>query len=58
MRNIRRDANEQLKKLKKDGDISEDGLKKSEDSIQKITDKFIKEVDKAVETKEKEIMEV
>ncbi|MDD3704547.1 MAG: ribosome recycling factor [Clostridiaceae bacterium] len=58
VRNIRRDANEQLKKLKKDGDISEDGLKKSEDSIQKITDKFIKEVDKAVETKEKEIMEV
>lgn len=58
VRNIRRDANEQIKKLKKDGDLTEDGLKKSEESIQKITDKFIKEVDKAVEMKEKEIMEV
>ncbi|MEA4845612.1 MAG: ribosome recycling factor [Clostridiaceae bacterium] len=58
IRNIRRDANEQLKKLKKDGDITEDALKKSEDNIQKTTDKFIKEADKAVEMKEKEIMEV
>ena len=58
IRNIRRDANEQLKKLKKDGEITEDALKKSEDNIQKTTDKFIKEADKAVEIKEKEIMEV
>ncbi len=58
IRNIRRDANEHLKKLKKDGDITEDDLKKSEENIQKITDKFIKEADKAVEVKEKEILEV
>jgi len=58
IRNIRRDANEHLKKLKKDGEITEDNLKKSEENIQKITDKFIKEADKAVEVKEKEILEV
>lgn len=58
VRNIRRDANDSLKKHKKDGDITEDELKKSEDDTQKITDKFIKEVDKLAETKEKEIMEV
>jgi len=58
LRNIRRDANDHLKKLKKDGEITEDEQKKSEEDIQKITDKYIKEVDKAVEAKEKEIMEV
>ncbi len=58
IRNIRRDANEHLKKLKKDGEITEDDLKKSEENIQKTTDKFIKEADKAVEAKEKEILEV
>jgi ribosome recycling factor len=58
IRNIRRDANEHLKKLKKDGDITEDALKKSEEDIQKMTDKCIKETDKAVELKEKEILEV
>lgn len=58
IRNIRRDANDQLKKLKKDGKITEDEFKKSEEGIQKITDKYIKEADKAVEAKEKEIMEV
>lgn len=58
IRNIRRDVNDQLKKFKKDGEITEDGLKKSEEDIQKQTDKFIKEIDKAIELKEKEIMEV
>lgn len=58
IRNIRRDANDQLKKLKKDGKITEDEFKKSEDDTQKVTDKYIKETDKAVEAKEKEIMEV
>lgn len=58
MRNIRRDANDQLKKLKKDGKITEDEFKKSEEDTQKVTDKYIKEADKAVEVKEKEIMEV
>ncbi|MDD4503541.1 MAG: ribosome recycling factor [Clostridiaceae bacterium] len=58
IRNIRRDAIDQLKKLKKDGKVSEDELKKSEGDIQKTTDKCIKEADKAMEIKEKEIMEV
>lgn len=58
IRNIRREANENIKKLKKDGEITEDDLKKSEESIQKITDKYIKEADKVMEMKEKEIMEV
>lgn len=58
IRNTRRDANESLKKFKKDGKIAEDEWKKAEDEMQKITDKFIKEVDTALEVKEKEIMEV
>jgi ribosome recycling factor len=58
VRNIRRDANDNLKKLKKEGDITEDELKKSEEDTQKITDKFIKEIDKLAELKDKEIMEV
>lgn len=58
IRNIRREANDHLKKLKKDGDITEDELKKSEEDTQKTTDKHIKEVDKAMEAKEKEILEV
>lgn len=58
VRSIRRDANEKLKALKKDGTHSEDDIKKTEDEIQKITDNFIKEIDKIVEAKEKEIMSV
>lgn len=58
IRNIRREANDHLKKLKKDGEITEDELKKSEEDTQKTTDKCIKEVDKAMELKEKEILEV
>lgn len=58
IRNIRRDANDSLKKHKKDGDITEDELKKSEEDTQKLTDKFIKEIEKLAESKEKEIMEV
>jgi ribosome recycling factor len=58
VRNIRREANDHLKKLKKEGDITEDELKKSEEDTQKTTDKYIKEVDKAMEAKEKEILEV
>lgn len=58
IRSIRRDANEKLKLLKKDGTHSEDDVKKTEDEIQKVTDNFIKEIDKIVEIKEKEIMSV
>ena len=58
VRNIRRDANESLKKMEKNGDISEDDLKDGNDKIQKLTDKMIDRIDKAVETKTKEIMTV
>lgn len=57
VRNIRRDGNDELKKVQKDGTITEDELKASEDSIQKETDKFIQEINKILEDKEKEIME-
>ncbi len=57
IRNIRRDGNEELKKLEKDGDMTEDGLKTAEDELQKSTDKFIQEINKILEDKEKEIME-
>ena len=56
VRNIRRDANESLKKMEKNGDISEDDLKDGNDKIQKLTDKMIAKVDKAVEEKTAEIM--
>ena len=57
VRNIRRDANEFLKKLGKT-DVSEDEIKDLEDVIQKETDKHIKDIDKAVEEKSKEILTV
>ncbi len=57
VRNIRRDANDAFKKLKKE-DVSEDEIKELESDIQKITDKFIKDVDGVVEKKTKEIMTV
>ena len=58
LRNFRRDANENIRKQEKEGEITEDDLKNELDEIQKITDKFIKEVDDVIEAKEKEIMEV
>ena len=57
IRNIRRDGNDSIKKLK-GTEVSEDEIKDMEDELQKITDKFIKEVDKAVEVKSKEVMTV
>ena len=57
IRNIRRDSNELIKGLKKDGDISEDEAFKSQDQIQKITDDYIKMVDAIYGEKEKEILE-
>lgn len=57
IRNIRRDANDGIKKLEKSG-ISEDESRGHQDDIQKFTDKFITEVDKILAAKEKEIMEV
>jgi ribosome recycling factor len=58
IRNARRDANEQLKKLSKDKEISEDDERRSQDEVQKLTDKFVAEVDKLVQEKEKEILTV
>lgn len=58
VRAIRRDAIEQIKKLKKDSEITEDEERKAEDDMQKITDKAIKDVDAICAAKEKEIMEV
>jgi ribosome recycling factor len=58
IRNIRRDANDELKKALKNADISEDEEKKTGEEIQKLTDKYIAEIGKELETKEKEIMEV
>ena len=58
IRNLRRDANDELKKLEKSHEITEDDLKKALDDIQKTTDKTIKEIDDVIAGKEKEIMEV
>lgn len=58
VRNIRRDANDMIKKLGKGNEISEDEEKQLEDQIQKMTDKYIAEVDKAMEAKSKEILTV
>lgn len=58
VRSIRRDANETIKKNKKDGEITEDDQKSMEEDAQKATDSFIKDIDKIIADKEKEIMEV
>jgi ribosome recycling factor len=57
IRNIRRDANDEIRKLEK-VQISEDESKRHQDEIQKLTDRFVSEVDKVLSSKEKEIMEV
>ncbi len=57
VRNIRRDANDMLKDLKKEGDISEDEAFKAQDQVQKITDDHINLVDQITKEKEKEILE-
>ena len=58
IRNIRRDANDAMKKKNKDSEISDDELKNLEMDIQKLTDQYVAEVDKAMENKSKEIMTV
>ena len=58
VRNIRRDAMELAKKMKKDGELTEDDQKQAEKSIQDITDKYIKNVDAVTAKKEKEIMAI
>lgn len=57
IRNVRRDANDQIKALLKDKEISEDEERKAQDEIQKITDGFIKKVDEVLADKEKELLD-
>lgn len=58
IRNIRREGNDELKKQEKDGDITEDELRRLSDDIQKLTDDHIKEIEKITESKEEEILAV
>jgi ribosome recycling factor len=58
MRNVRRDANAQMKELLKDKQISEDDDRRGQEEIQKLTDRYIAEVDKLLQTKEAELMAV
>ncbi|MBO2527301.1 MAG: ribosome recycling factor [Clostridiales bacterium] len=58
VRNIRRDAMDYIKKLKKDSEITEDDQKNAEKDLQDLTDKYIKKVDEACAVKEKELMEL
>lgn len=57
IRNIRRDGNDELKKMQKDSKLTEDELKAAEEALQKSTDKFIADINKLLEAKEKEITE-
>lgn len=58
IRSIRRDAIDKVKKMNKNGDITEDDLKTAEDKIQKITDSSVKEIDSHVAEKEKEVLSI
>jgi ribosome recycling factor len=58
VRNVRREANDDLKKAEKDGAINQDELKRMGDEVQKLTDDAVKRVDEALKTKEHEIMQV
>ena len=58
VRSIRRDASEQIKKMKKESAITEDDQRKGEKEMQKVTDNAVKEIDKICAAKEKEIMEI
>ena len=58
VRNIRRDANDELKNMQKSSEIGEDQSKRGQDEIQKLTDRYIGEINSIVESKEKEIMEI
>src|SRR5699024_8796459 len=58
VRNVRRDANNDIKALLKDKDISEDEARRGEEAIQKITDEVVADIDRALETKEQDLMQV
>lgn len=57
IRNIRRDGNDEFKKMQKNGELTEDDLKSETDKLQKLTDKFIDEINKIYDSKEKEILQ-
>ena len=58
IRNVRRDANEQLKKLLKDKEVGEDEERRAQDDVQKLTDRFVIEIDKALQAKEADLLAV
>lgn len=58
IRNVRREANDSLKKMVKDKECSEDDERRAQDEVQKLTDKFVSEIDKLVSEKEKDMMTV
>ncbi|MEO1642131.1 MAG: ribosome recycling factor [Pseudomonadota bacterium] len=58
VRNVRRDGMDAIKKMEKDGDISEDDMKRLSDEVQKLTDTYVKQVDETLKGKEEEIMQV
>ena len=58
LRNLRRDINDKVKKMEKDGEITEDDLKKGLDQVQKMTDDGVKKIDEMIANKEKEVLEV
>lgn len=58
IRNVRRDANDRIKKLEKEHDLSEDDMRHKQDAIQKLTDSFVHKIDEAVAAKEKDILEI
>jgi len=58
VRNVRREANEHLKKLLKEKEIGEDDERRAQDEVQKLTDRFVTEIDKALQTKEADLMAV
>lgn len=58
IRNVRREANEHMKQLQKDAEISEDDLKRAETEVQKMTDQYITKIDEALHAKERETMEM
>lgn len=58
VRNVRRDANESLKKLVRDKEISEDDERRAQDEVQKLTDRYVAEIDKMLQVKEAELMAV
>ncbi len=58
IRNVRRDANDELKNAERDGELSEDELKRAEDEVQKLTDRYVEDINTMLEAKETEILEI